>query len=101
MQRGSFCKRPGPEAPSASRVRLLGQPERWAFMRTAKPIAIQNQSSLAYNRLHKAIKTARMRRVRKGSGMAKLVFGMNQSLDGYVNHEKQVRKALAARRTRA
>src|SRR5882672_9967173 len=27
-----------------------------------------------------------MCRVRKGSGMAKLVFGMNQSLDGYVDH---------------
>src|SRR6266511_6113022 len=33
-----------------------------------------------------AIRTARMCRVRKGSGMAKLVFGMNQSLDGYVDH---------------
>src|SRR5215211_1890589 len=28
----------------------------------------------------------RMCRVRRGSGMAKLVFGMNQSLDGYVDH---------------
>ena len=27
-----------------------------------------------------------MCRVRKESGMAKLVFGMNQSLDGYVDH---------------
>jgi dihydrofolate reductase len=27
-----------------------------------------------------------MCRVKKGSGMAKLVFGMNQSLDGYVDH---------------
>src|SRR5262245_6318736 len=27
-----------------------------------------------------------MCRVRKGSGMARLVFGMNQSLDGYVDH---------------
>src|SRR6187397_3556421 len=27
-----------------------------------------------------------MWRVRKGSGMARLVFGMNQSLDGYVDH---------------
>src|SRR5918912_195545 len=27
-----------------------------------------------------------MYRMRKGSGMAKLVFGMNQSLDGYVDH---------------
>lgn len=40
----------------------------------------------AYNRLHNAIRTARMCRVRKGSGMARLVFGMNQSLDGYVDH---------------
>lgn len=31
-------------------------------------------------------KTARMCRVRKWSDMAKLVFGMNQSLDGYVDH---------------
>jgi len=31
-------------------------------------------------------KTVRMCRVRKGRGMAKLVFGMNQSLDGYVDH---------------
>ena len=30
--------------------------------------------------------TARMCRVKKGSDMAKLVFGMNQSLDGYVDH---------------
>lgn len=44
------------------------------------------QEDLAYNRLHNAIRTARMCRVRKGSGMAKLVFGMNQSLDGYVDH---------------
>src|SRR5688572_9213824 len=28
----------------------------------------------------------RMGRARKGSDMAKLVFGMNQSLDGYVDH---------------
>jgi dihydrofolate reductase len=28
----------------------------------------------------------RLWRVRKGSGMARLVFGMNQSLDGYVDH---------------
>jgi hypothetical protein len=28
----------------------------------------------------------RMCRVRKGSGMARLVFGMNQPLDGYVDH---------------
>jgi dihydrofolate reductase len=41
---------------------------------------------LAYNLLHNAIRTARMCRVMKGSGMAKLVFGMNQSLDGYVDH---------------
>src|SRR3982751_6902448 len=27
-----------------------------------------------------------MCRIRKGSGMARLVFGMNQSLDGYVDH---------------
>src|SRR3954465_8362005 len=29
-----------------------------------------------------------MCRVRKGSRMARLVFGMNQSLDGYVDHMK-------------
>jgi len=40
---------------------------------------------LAYNRLHNAIRTARMC-VRRGCGMARLVFGMNQSLDGYVDH---------------
>ena len=34
--------------------------------------------------MHNAISMARMVRVRNGSGMAKLVFGMNQSLDGYV-----------------
>lgn len=32
------------------------------------------------------LKTARMCRARKGNDMAKLVFGMNQSLDGYVDH---------------
>ena len=31
-------------------------------------------------------KTVRMCRARKESDMAKLVFGMNQSLDGYVDH---------------
>jgi dihydrofolate reductase len=31
-------------------------------------------------------KTARMCRAQKGSAMARLVFGMNQSLDGYVDH---------------
>lgn len=30
--------------------------------------------------------TAQMYRMKKGNGMAKLVFGMNQSLDGYVDH---------------
>ncbi len=50
--------------------------------------ALRNRfgQELAYNRSHNAIGTARMCRVRKGSGMAKLVFGMNQSLDGYVDH---------------
>jgi hypothetical protein len=29
-----------PAIPNASTVKLIGQPERWAFMRTPKPIAI-------------------------------------------------------------
>ena len=41
---------------------------------------------LAYNRLRHAIRTARMCCAMKEYGMAKLVFGMNQSLDGYVDH---------------
>lgn len=41
---------------------------------------------LAYNQLHKAITAARMCRARKEVVVAKLVFGMNQSLDGYVDH---------------
>ena len=73
-------------SPSASRVRLIGHPERGAFMRTPKTNCDTKSVDLAYNRLHNAIRTARMCRVRKGSGMAKLVFGMNQSLDGYVDH---------------
>src|SRR4029453_7421059 len=73
-------------SPSASRVRLIGQPERGAFMRTPKTNCDMKSVDLAYNRLHNAIRTARMCRVRKGSGMARLVFGMNQSLDGYVDH---------------
>ena len=36
---------------------------------------------------HNATRTAWIYRVRKEVGMAKLVFGMNQSLDGYVDHE--------------
>src|SRR5512137_2893795 len=32
------------------------------------------------------LKTLRACRARRGSNMAKLVFGMNQSLDGYVDH---------------
>ena len=58
----------------------------WAFMRTPKTNCDMKSVDLAYNRLHNAIRTARMCRVRKGSGMARLVFGMNQSLDGYVDH---------------
>jgi len=42
-----------------------------------------NSQRLSHQRRSKA---ARVCRVRKGSGMAKLVFGMNQSLDGYVDH---------------
>src|SRR5262245_40107479 len=73
-------------SPSASSVRLIGQPERGAFLRTPKTNCDIKLVDLAYNRLHNAIRTARMCRVRKGSGMAKLVFGMNQSLDGYVDY---------------
>ncbi|HSL21254.1 MAG TPA: dihydrofolate reductase family protein, partial [Vicinamibacterales bacterium] len=75
-----------PAIPSASRVRLIGQPERGAFMRTPRTNCDMKSVDLAYDRLQNAIRTARMCRVRKGSGMAKLVFGMNQSLDGYVDH---------------
>src|ERR687897_70229 len=73
-------------SPSASRVRLIGQPEREASMRIPKTNCDIKSVDLAYNRLHNAIRTARMCRARKGTGMAKLVFGMNQSLDGYVDH---------------
>src|SRR5215813_14675985 len=65
-------------SPRVSTVKLIGQPERWAFMRTPKTNCDIKSVDLAYNRLHNAIRTARMCRVRKGSGMAKLVFGMNQ-----------------------
>jgi dihydrofolate reductase len=41
---------------------------------------------IAYHRLQNATSTARDRPREGGSGMAKLVFGMNQSLDGYVDH---------------
>ena len=47
---------------------------------------IKKSVDLASNRSQNAIRTAPMCRVRKGSGMARLVFGMNQSLDGYVDH---------------
>src|SRR3989442_15972316 len=73
-------------SPSASRVRLIGQPERGAFMRTPKTNCDIKSVDLAYNRLHNAIRTARMCRVRKGSGMARLEFGINQSQDGYFHH---------------
>src|SRR5512133_358477 len=55
-------------------------------MRTPKTNCDMKSVDLAYDRFHDAIRTARMCRVRKGSGMARLVFGMNQSLDGYVDH---------------
>src|SRR5262249_23946963 len=71
---------------SASRVRLIGQPERGAFMRNQKTNCDIKSVNLTYNRLHNAIRSARMCRVKKGSDMAKLVFGMNQSLDGYVDY---------------
>jgi hypothetical protein len=52
--------------------------------------ALSKQSSrsgdLAYNRLHIAIRTRGWAASGKEVGMAKLVFGMNQSLDGYVDH---------------
>ena len=43
-----------------SRVRLIGQPERGAFMRTPKTNCDIESVDLAYNRLHNAIRTARM-----------------------------------------
>src|SRR5262245_41167278 len=43
-------------------------------------------TALDYGPLPYAITTARKCGVRKGSSMDKLVFGMNQSLDGYVDH---------------
>ena len=65
--RGSWCF--GTRlAPNASRVRLIGQPERGAFMRTPKTNCNIKSVDLAYNRLHNATRTARMYRVRKGSG---------------------------------
>ncbi len=45
-----------------------GQPERGAFMRTPKTNCDIKSVDLAYNRLHNASRTARMYRVRKGSG---------------------------------
>ncbi len=45
-------------APSASRVRLIGQPERGAFMRTPKTNCDIKSVDLAYNRLHNATRTA-------------------------------------------
>src|ERR1700712_1689421 len=72
-------------SPRASSVRLIGQPERGAFMRTPKTNCNMKSVDLLYNRLHHAIRTA-VCRMKKGSGMARLVFGMNQSLDGYVDH---------------
>jgi dihydrofolate reductase len=67
-------------------VRLIGQPpERGALMRIPRTNCDIKSVDLACNRLHDAIRTARMCRVRKEMGMAKLVFGMNQSLDGYVD----------------
>src|SRR6516162_4164917 len=56
------------------------KPERGAFMRIPITNCDIKSVDLAYNRLHNAIRTARMCRVRKEMGMAKLVFGMNQSL---------------------
>jgi hypothetical protein len=53
----------------------------WSFMRTPKTNCDIKSLGLACNRLHNAIRTAPMCRMRKGSGMAKLVFGMNQSLE--------------------
>src|SRR4029450_1348454 len=73
-------------SPSASRARLIGQPERGAFMRTPKTNCDMKSVDLAYNRLHNAIRTARMCLVRKGSGMAGLVSGMTQPLDAYFDH---------------
>ena len=58
----------------------------WSVHAHSKTNCDTKSVDLAYNRLHNAIRTARMCRVRKGSGVAKLVFGMNQSLDGYVDH---------------
>ena len=55
-------------SPSASRVRLIGQPERGAFMHTPKTNCDIKSVDLAYNRLYNAIRIAGMCRIRKGSG---------------------------------
>ena len=44
------------------------EPECGAFMRTPKTNCDMKSVDLAYNRLHNAIRTAQMCRVRKGSG---------------------------------
>src|SRR5215203_4670869 len=55
-----------PRSPSDATVRLIGQPERWAFMRRPKTNRDLQSVELAYDRLQNAISTARMCRVRNG-----------------------------------
>ena len=57
----------------ALRVHRVSQPGDQEHSRLARPLSGSGA-------------VIRTRRVRKGSGMARLVFGMNQSLDGYVDH---------------
>ena len=68
-------------------VTLIGQPERGAFMRTPKTSCDIKSVDLAYGRSPNANQN-RADVPRKDVSMAKLVFGMNQSLDGYVDHSR-------------
>src|SRR5688500_10282590 len=52
-------------SPSASRVRLIGQPERGAVMRTPKTNCDMKPVGLAYNQLHNATGTTRTAREEK------------------------------------
>src|SRR5262245_17591228 len=74
---GFRCAGRGAKPPG---MRNLSRPRR----RTSLQCCIHYSAVLA--RRPNATRTARMCRVRNGSRMAKLVFGMNQSLDGYVDH---------------
>src|SRR3972149_2227221 len=64
-------------------ARINGEMPASAGQLSSRPLGRTTRNAPGHQRRSRA---ARVCRMKKGSGMASLVFGMNQSLDGYVDH---------------